>query len=752
MNKKCKCKVSTEGLSIGEKIELFNALYTDLSGKGTNGDTELAHVNAEEMVVLREMGGSGDTNPNTGLIQFGGGGSPPPPPPTQSTVTQQATIPDELKPFITDILEKAKGVHDKREEEGYVPFEGPQIAEFTPEQERAFTGLEGLVGAGQPYFDQAQSLTQSSTQAPDQAGIDQFMSPYIQNVVDIQQREAARLGDVERQRIGAAATQAGGFGGSRHAIIEAEQNRNLQQQLGDIQGKGLAAAYEDAQSRLQQQRERERLGGAQMANLGVAAPAQALKEFTGLEAIGAQRQGQSQQALDIAQQEYEISRTFPERSLQDYSSLIRGYAAPIPATTLNRSSTTKPAPSFLQQGLGLGAAAAGIAGQFGAFSGKKKGGLVGLLEGGKVVSRHAEGFRVGTTDKFTRPPSPFSKIYEQLMGDRGNAAEELRKRAEIKKNIEAKEERRILDEAYAKPEMAQYKPFIEDFKKSNIPEVDENKIPVKQVNPASRQTGPVDLGDPDDGGVAADAEMAGRFAPDVPEITGNVPQAEQGVEGPVIGEQSYYDQKSLDLQENYKTLMANKRQNMKDQDFDKEKWGILAQFGANLLSQPGGQTFLESVGKASQDPLDKLANLNTKQKAMLSEIDNLNIEEVKTLYGFNEADARRYAKHRELDNTLSYYEAKAKTARGAELERIMKRKAELLKPIVKDMFSDEGRKKAMKTIESYLDDYGKKFGLENNNDNQYQILQIQAAHMGQGYSPRVALIMATEKQAAAVKG
>jgi len=366
-------------LSIAEKIELYNCLYEDLSGKGIDGDTELAHVNVEEMAVLRAMGGSGTINPHTNLIQFGGGGSPPPPPPTTSTVTQQATIPEELKPFVTDVLEKSRAIQERREVEGYVPFSGPRIAEFSPEQTQAFESIKGLVGQGQQYFDPAARLTAASAFAPTAPQVGQFMNPYLQNVVDIQQREARRAADVERQQLGAQAVAAGGFGGSRQAILEAEQARNLQQQLGDIQTRGLAAAYEDAQARLQQQRERERLAGAQFGTLGQVAPGQAFRELSALEAIGAQRQGQQQQALDIAQQEYEIARTFPERTLQDYQSIIRGYAAPIPASTVQRSQTTTPAPSFLQQATGLGIAAAGAGKAFGAF---KEGGLVSLANGG----------------------------------------------------------------------------------------------------------------------------------------------------------------------------------------------------------------------------------------------------------------------------------------------------------------------------------------------------------------------------------
>ena len=41
-----------ETLTVKEKIELFQALYKDLAGHGINGDTELAHVNSYEAVVL----------------------------------------------------------------------------------------------------------------------------------------------------------------------------------------------------------------------------------------------------------------------------------------------------------------------------------------------------------------------------------------------------------------------------------------------------------------------------------------------------------------------------------------------------------------------------------------------------------------------------------------------------------------------------------------------------------------------------
>jgi hypothetical protein len=366
-------------LSVQEKIFLYNALYEDLANKGIDGDTELAHVNKAEMDVLRAMGGSGTINPNTGLIQFGGG-SPPPPPPSNQTVSQTSEFPTELKPYIKDVLGKAQAIQEKRETEGYIPYQGPQIAEFSPEQQQAFTGISGLVGQGEQYFDPATRLAASSAIAPRAGEVQQYMSPYMQNVVDIQQREARRQADVAAQQLGAQAVGAGGYGGSRQAILDAEQQRNLQTQLGDIQGRGLAAAYEDAQARMAAQRGRELAASSQFAQLGQIAPQQALKELTALEAVGAQQQAQSQRGLDIARSQFEAEQTFPEQTLQQYQSVIRGF--PLAPSTYTNTQTTTPAPSYLQQAAGLGGLGLGVASAFGGF--KAKGGLVSRMSGGQI--------------------------------------------------------------------------------------------------------------------------------------------------------------------------------------------------------------------------------------------------------------------------------------------------------------------------------------------------------------------------------
>jgi hypothetical protein len=91
----------------------------------------------------------------------------------------------------------------------------------------------------------AQQVGTSSFTQPGAA--QQFMSPFMQNVVNIQTREAQRNADIAGTQRGADAVRAGGFGGSRQAIMDAEAQRNLSQQLGDIQATGSQAAFQQAQ-------------------------------------------------------------------------------------------------------------------------------------------------------------------------------------------------------------------------------------------------------------------------------------------------------------------------------------------------------------------------------------------------------------------------------------------------------------------------------------------------------------------------
>ena len=304
-----------------------------------------------------------------GICYGKGGGAPSQPSqPAVSTQVQQSEFPTELKPFIQDIFGKAQAIQESKEGEGFQAFEGPLQSEFDPAQTKAFEQIEAVPGATKPLFDEATTLAQSAAAPlPTAEEVQSASNPFVRNVLDIQKREAERVSDVQGQRQNAAAAQAGAFGGSRAAILEAERQRNLNQQLGDIEATGQLAAFQDAQQRIAQQRGREASGATQLAALGSAIPAQQLKELGALSGVGAARQTQAQRGIDLARQEFEAEEAFPSQTLQEFSSVLRGFPlAPTRSTSTQQFSAAQPLSTQL---LGVGTQALGALGSAGAFKG-----------------------------------------------------------------------------------------------------------------------------------------------------------------------------------------------------------------------------------------------------------------------------------------------------------------------------------------------------------------------------------------------
>lgn len=330
--------------------------------------------------------------------QFGGG----PTAVTAQGLTSEGF--DLTKPFIQDVLEagRAQFFEDTTDPETgdtiqqLAPFEqftGPRLADFSGEQEEAFSGLQALARQGlattpdlsssAPYFQQAKQQAGLGSLAFTEADADRLMNPFLRGVTDTAKREAIREYEGTIQpKLDAAAVQAGSFGGSRAAILEAEGQRNLQQQLSDIEERGLATAFEQAQKGFESERGRQLQSSALFSALGEAAPAQAARELALLSSTGEAKQAQEQAALNLAEKDFIEQREFPLRQLQEYQSLVRGF--PFTPSTYQVTSRSEPQPSFGQQLLGTLGTGAGIFGALGGFSNKAGGQVVPRQSGGQV--------------------------------------------------------------------------------------------------------------------------------------------------------------------------------------------------------------------------------------------------------------------------------------------------------------------------------------------------------------------------------
>lgn len=259
-----------ENYTAQQKINFFN----DPKNKITEEKLLQAGVNQSDIDWMEGQGFKGYTEPTTAT--------------TTTIPTDQSTLSPNFSPYVYKMLAKGEAAADLP----FQPFTGQRFAETSPLYQQSFQGLSNLqlpsefragsqlaalagLSAGQlgnyapgrfanfyqtpveytptefGNFYQAPkeySPTTMSTGLGALGSVQDYMNPYQLGVTDIASREMRRQADIGRQAEQARLAQAGAYGGSRQAIMEAERQRNLQQQMEDITTKGLQSAYDRAQA------------------------------------------------------------------------------------------------------------------------------------------------------------------------------------------------------------------------------------------------------------------------------------------------------------------------------------------------------------------------------------------------------------------------------------------------------------------------------------------------------------------------
>ena len=295
----------------------------------------------------------------------GGGGSSMPSTQHTSSTVQQNTLPAYAQPYV----ERAFRRSEVESLQPYTPYGGQRLAYFSPDELNAQAMTRGFAGAGTPQaFTDAGDRFSNVGQSFDpiqfnNENIQARMNPFQQNVIDIQKREAQRRSEMAGDRISDAATKAGGLGGYREAIMQAERERNLAQRMDDIQARGSQRAFQAASRQLDADRRAEAqafdlanranlmAGEAQM-GLGSATQADALSRIQALEGIGAQQRAMRQAGLDIGFEDFTRQRDYPQQQLAFFNAMLQGL--PMPETVTRSTYERQPGLFQTLAGLGLG--------------------------------------------------------------------------------------------------------------------------------------------------------------------------------------------------------------------------------------------------------------------------------------------------------------------------------------------------------------------------------------------------------------
>ena len=276
----------------------------------------------------------------------GGGGSAP----TEQTVYSES-LPPYVEPYFTRLLQRTEG----ESLQPYTPYGGQRIAYFSPDELAAQSMTRGYAQSGTPQdFLQARNVLGNIDTTRDSAytagtfdsgytpsvrtsayeanvptgtyqnltfedNISRFMNPFQRGVTDIAKREAIRDADILAEQTRGQAARAGGLGGYREAILQAERERNLGERLSDIEMTGGQRAFEAATRQLGAERAAE-LGAARfgLSELQLAEQAGQREEQLAQQAFafGEQARQRAAQLGLSAQAQEEAARQAQERLAQ----------------------------------------------------------------------------------------------------------------------------------------------------------------------------------------------------------------------------------------------------------------------------------------------------------------------------------------------------------------------------------------------------------------------------------------------------
>ena len=290
------------------------------------------------------------------------GGSPQP---TETTM-YQTRLPEYAEPYWHRLMARTEGESNMP----YTPYPGQRLAHFSPQEEAALAAYEEFfrqgdapetLASGQALIEGLGALANPAQWSSAQARA--YMTPYMDEVVALQKREAAKDAAKTRLRLQESAAKAGAFGGYGYGTALGELDRNELEQMADIQAMGQQQAYTDALGAFQADREAKRaaaetrIGGAQAgAQMGGARQASYLDRISQLEQAGQRRRQLRQAGLDVGYEDFLNQLGFPRQQLGFYSQVLQG----MPVTPGRNVSMYAPQPSGLSSALGFGLGALGM--------------------------------------------------------------------------------------------------------------------------------------------------------------------------------------------------------------------------------------------------------------------------------------------------------------------------------------------------------------------------------------------------------
>ena len=237
----------------------------------------------------------------------------------------------------------------------YPTYPGQRIAQQTPDQLGAFDITRANVGAWQPQMEQAIGQTGAAAAPVGQADISQYMNPYTQSVIDPTVRELNRQNERDINQIHAGMASRGSYlNEDRREVIDQMSREGRDRNIADIVGRLNLQGFEGALGQANVQRNRNLAAGQQYAGEAAQVAQSGYGDAAALRDIGGQQQGQTQQNLSLAYDDFLRQFYYPQEQLNYITSVLRG----TPYSTTQQTPVGQD--NTFAQMAGLGIAGAGV--------------------------------------------------------------------------------------------------------------------------------------------------------------------------------------------------------------------------------------------------------------------------------------------------------------------------------------------------------------------------------------------------------
>lgn len=243
-----------------------------------------------------------------------------------STSVSTVQVPDWLDSRNQGLAKRATTLSNR----GFQSYDQPRVADFNTDSNAAFDLTRNTVGQYGDLMNTASSSVYDligRAQGPTSSQIQQYMNPYLDNVLDTTKRNTITDYNNQQAQRDREAGMINAFGGSRVAIRQGMADRDLSQNLQDIDYQGRFDAFNNAQSQFNRGTDVLNSGIQQGLNTTQTGQAYNQADINSLLKQGELQRLQEQDRLDFNYQEFDREQAHDYENVNFLANILNPYTS-----------------------------------------------------------------------------------------------------------------------------------------------------------------------------------------------------------------------------------------------------------------------------------------------------------------------------------------------------------------------------------------------------------------------------------------